>query len=62
MTTNSSSVSRPGLFSTSSGVLTLPMSCISAASPNSRSSEPSIPSARAWPIVRIETFTMWVNV
>ena len=42
MTTNSSSVSRPGLFSTSSGVLTLPMSCISAASPNSRSSEPSI--------------------
>ena len=34
-----------GLFRISFGVFTLPMSCISAASPNSRSSAPSIPSA-----------------
>ena len=62
MIVNSSSVSLSGLFRISFGVLTLPMSCISADRPNSRSSRPSIPSALAWPIVRIDTFTMCVNV
>src|SRR4051794_3489166 len=36
----------PALFRISSGVLTSAMSCIRAASPNSRSSAPSTPSAR----------------
>ncbi len=52
----------PACCRISFGVRTLPMSCISADRPNSRSSRPSIPSARAWPMVRIETFTMCVNV
>ena len=56
------SVSLSGLLRMSSGVRTLPMSCISAASPNSRSSGSSMPSPRAWPIVRIDTFTMCVKV
>ena len=30
--------------------------------PELAGSRPSMPSARAWPIVRIDTFTMWVNV
>ena len=62
MIVNSASVSLSGLLRMSSGVRTLPMSCISAASPNSRSSGPSMPSPRAWPMVRMETFTIWVNV
>ena len=62
MIANSASVSLSGLFRISSGVRTLPMSCISAARPNSRSSGPSMPSPRAWPIVRIDTFTMCVKV
>ena len=45
MMSNSLSVSFSGLFRISVGVLTLPMSCISAASPSSRSSVPSMPSA-----------------
>ena len=40
-----SSVSLSGLLRISVGVRTLPMSCISAARPNSRSSAPSMPSA-----------------
>ena len=59
---NSASVSLSGLFRISVGVRTLPMSCISAARPSSRSGVPSMPSARAWDMVRIDTFTMWVNV
>ena len=62
MILNSLSVSLPGLLSTSSGVFTLPMSCISAANPNSRSSGPSRLSARACAIANAATFTMWVNV
>ena len=62
ITSNSSSVSLSGLLRISVGVRTLPMSCISAARPSSRSVEPSMPSARACDIVRIETFTMCVNV
>ena len=61
-TSNSSSVSLPGLLSSSLGVFTLPMSCISAEMPNSRSSLPSMPTARAWAMARIDTFTMCVNV
>jgi hypothetical protein len=62
MIANSSSVSFAGLLRISAGVRTLPMSCISPAMPNSRSSGPSIPRARACAIVRIDTFTMCVNV
>ena len=62
MMSNSSLVSLPGLFRTSSGVLTLPMSCISAAKPNSRSSGPSMLSERACAIASADTFTMCVNV
>ena len=62
MTSNSSLLSLPGLFRTSSGVCTLPMSCISAANPNSRSSGPSMFSARAWAMASADTFTMCVNV
>src|SRR5438105_4958748 len=46
MIPNSSFVSLSGLFRTSSGVCTFPMSCISAAKPNSRKSGPSMFSAR----------------
>ena len=62
MISNSASVSFSGLLRISVGVRTLPMSCIRPAMPNSRSSVPSMPSARACAIVRIETFTMCVNV
>ena len=62
ITSNSSFSSLPGLFSTSSGVCTLPMSCIRAANPNSRKSAPSMFSARACAMASAETFTMWVNV
>ena len=62
MISNSRSSSFSGLLRMSVGVLTLPMSCISAARPNSRSSAPSMPRPRACPIVRMDTFTMWVNV
>ena len=62
MISNSASVSLSGLFRISVGVRTLPMSCISAARPSSRSGAPSMPSARACDMVRIETFTMCVNV
>ena len=62
MIVNSSSVSFPGLLRISFGVRTLPISCISADMPNSRSSLPSMPTARACAIVRIDTLTMCVNV
>src|SRR5438067_1215127 len=54
ITSNSSFVSLSGLLRTSSGVLTLPMSCISAAKPNSRRSVPSTLSARACAIASAE--------
>jgi len=47
MIANSWSVRLSGLFRISLGVRTLPMSCMSPASPNSRSSEPSMPRPRA---------------
>ena len=62
MTENSRSSRRSGLVRISGGVRTLPMSCIRPATPNSRSSEPSMPRPRACAIVRIDTFTMCVNV
>jgi hypothetical protein len=51
-----------GLLRISEGVFTLPMSWSNADKPNSRSSGPSMPRPRAWPMVRIDTFTMCVNV
>jgi hypothetical protein len=58
----SSSVRLLALVRISLGVRTFPMSCMSPAIPNSRSSVPSIPSPRAWPITRMDTFTMCVKV
>jgi hypothetical protein len=51
------SVSRPGLFSTSSGIRALPMSCSRPARPATRQAASSMPSWRASEIISAHTAT-----
>src|SRR6266851_260742 len=50
MIRHSSPSSLPGLWSTSSGIWSLPMSCRNAASPMACSRAPSMPNERAWAV------------
>ncbi len=58
----SSSLKRPALVSTSSGIFTFPISCSSPAMPNPRTSRAASPSASARAIVSTATFIEWVVV
>jgi len=62
MTSNSSFSSLPGLFSTSSGVCTLPMSWHQRREPELAQQRPVQMSARACAIESAATLTMCVNV
>ena len=55
-------VGQPSACSTPPGCLDLADVVHQRRQPELAQQRPSIPSARAWPIVRIETFTIWVNV
>jgi hypothetical protein len=58
----SSSVSAPVLLISSSGILTLPTSCISAPKPSSYSSCLPSPSFLPSATLKMQTLTQWVKV